>query len=324
MSTSDIPVPRIRVGDRIQDFFDWLTTHFGWFFDSVTNLGNSVIDDLIRLLQAPDPVVTAVIFSLIGLLVRGWRFALLALLGLLFVISMEQWNTAMQTLALVLVATVVAVAIAVPLGVLAARSQHASAVLQPIMDLMQTMPAMVWLVPVVTMFSIGVVPGVVATIIFALPPGVRLTELGIRNVDTEVVEAANAFGATSRQTLLGVQLPLAMPTIMAGINQVIMLALSMAVIAGLVGAEGLGGQVTQAIATLDLGLGFEAGLSVVILAIYLDRVTASLGQRRGSGFGFLRRRRKPKASPVDDMSLVAEEQDRGEVAPLELHTRIGA
>ena len=164
-----------------------------------------------------------------------------------------------------------------------------------------------WLVPVVTLFSIGVVPGVVATIIFALPPGVRLTELGIRNVDHEIVEAANAFGATPRQTLFGVQLPLAMPTIMAGINQVIMLALSMAVIAGLVGAEGLGGQVTSAIATLDLGLGFEAGLSVVILAIYLDRVTDShrpgqLGQpdqslaNQAAAAG--RSRRSPSSTPA--------------------------
>ncbi|MCW2768350.1 MAG: opuAB [Nocardioides sp.] len=320
MRVLDIKIPRIPVGDRIQDFFDWLTTNFEWFFDAVTNLGNSVIDGLISVLQAPDPVVTTLIFALIGLLVRGWRFALLALLGLLFVISMEQWATAMQTLALVLVATLVAVVLAVPLGVLAARNDHASAVFKPVMDLMQTMPAMVWLVPVVTMFSIGVVPGVVATIIFALPPGVRFTELGIRQVDAEVVEAAQAFGATPRQTLLGVQLPLAMPTIMAGINQVIMLALSMAVIAGLVGAEGLGGQVTQAIATLDLGLGFEAGLSVVILAIYLDRVTASIGQG-GSGLGILRRKR---SSSIDDDSITESEQEHEEVAPLDVPTKISA
>jgi glycine betaine/proline transport system permease protein len=319
MSVFEIDVPRIPVGDRIQDFFDWLTTNFEWFFDAVTNFGNTVIDRLIMVLQAPDPVIMALIFALIGLLVRGWKFALLALLGLLFVISMEQWDAAMQTLALVLVATAVAIVIAIPLGVLAARNQHASAVFQPIMDLMQTMPAMVWLVPVVTMFSIGVVPGVVATIIFALPPGVRLTELGIRNVDAEVVEAANAFGATPRQTLLGVQLPLAMPTIMAGVNQVIMLALSMAVIAGLVGAEGLGGQVTQALATLDLGLGFEAGLSVVILAIYLDRVTASIGQ--GGGLALLRR--KPGAS-IEDDSISEGEQEQEEAALLDHPTKIGA
>lgn len=187
----------------------------------------------------------------------------------------------MQTLALVVFATVVAVIIAVPLGIAAARSDKVSTAVRPVMDLMQTMPAFVWLVPVVTLFSIGVVPGVVATIIFALPPGVRLTELGIRQVDPEVVEAGHAFGTSPGQILRGIQLPLALPTVMAGINQVIMLALSMAVIAGLVGAGGLGGVVTSSIARLDVGLGFEGGLAVVILAIYLDRLTASIGQRSG-------------------------------------------
>jgi glycine betaine/proline transport system permease protein len=183
------------------------------------------------------------------------------------------------------------------------------------------MPAFVWLVPVVTLFSIGVVPGVVATIIFALPPGVRLTELGIRNVDSEVVEAANAFGATPRQTLFGVQLPLAMPTIMAGVNQVIMLALSMAVIAGLVGAEGLGGEVTEAIATLNIGLGFEAGLSVVMLAIYLDRVTASIGQSNDGGALGLWRRNKQAYVEKDTV----EDTDLGEPAESDdARSKVGA
>jgi glycine betaine/proline transport system permease protein len=271
-------VPRINLGDALESFFDWLTTNFSGIFDGVSDVIGGAVDGLIALLTAPPPLVLAVIFALIGLLVRGWIFAIGSLLGFLLIIGMDQWTAAMQTLALVVVASVIAVIIAIPVGILAARKRGASAVIRPIMDLMQTMPAFVWLVPVVTLFSIGVVPGVIATIIFALPPGVRLTELGIRNVDHEIVEAANAFGATPRQTLFGVQLPLALPTIMAGVNQVIMLALSMAVIAGLVGAEGLGGQVTSAIATLDLGLGFEAGLAVVILAIYLDRVTAGIGQ----------------------------------------------
>jgi glycine betaine/proline transport system permease protein len=160
-------------------------------------------------------------------------------------------------------------------------------VIRPVMDLMQTMPAFVWLVPVVTLFSIGVPAGLVATIIFALPPGVRLTELGIRQVDAEIVEAGHAFGATPRQILREVQLPLALPTVMAGVNQVIMLALSMAVIAGLVGGGGLGSEVTSSISRLDIGLGFEAGISVVILAIFLDRVTATAGQR-GPRRGLLR------------------------------------
>jgi ABC-type proline/glycine betaine transport system permease subunit len=311
-----IDVPRIPVGEKIQDFFDWLTTNMSGFFDAISNFIGSAVDRLIDLLEAPDPVVMAVIFALIGLVVRGWKFAVIALAGLLLIISMEQWTAAMQTLALVLVSTIAAVIIAIPLGILGARNRWASATIKPIMDLMQTMPAFVWLVPVVTLFGIGVVPGVIATIIFALPPGVRLTELGIRNVDHEIVEAANAFGATPRQTLMGVQLPLALPTIMAGINQVIMLALSMAVIAGLVGAEGLGGQVTQAIATLNLGLGFEAGISVVILAIYLDRVTASIGQGGGLGSTLLRRQR-PEAEDETAAGSVEEEP----VEELELGTQ---
>ena len=304
-----LEIPQIPVGDAIQNFFDVLTTNFSGFFDSFSNGLGAAVDGLVWLLLAPPPVVLAVILALIGLVVRGWKFAVGTVLGLLLIISMQQWEAAMQTLALVVVSTVVALIIAIPLGILAARKRAASAVIRPIMDLMQTMPAFVWLVPVVTLFGIGVVPGVVATIIFALPPGVRLTELGIRNVDHEIVEAANAFGATPRQTLFGVQLPLALPTIMAGVNQVLMLALSMAVVAGLVGGGGLGGQVTSAIATLDLGLGFEAGISVVILAIYLDRVTAAIGQgdAKHGLLRFLPRKQRQvaaaevEASPDDDV-----------------------
>jgi glycine betaine/proline transport system permease protein len=303
-------VPRINLGDALEGFFDWLTTNFSGIFDGISDVIGGAVDGLIALLTAPPPLVLAVIFALIGLLVRGWIFAIGSLLGFLLIIGMDQWTAAMQTLALVVVASVIAVIIAIPVGILAARKRGASAVIRPIMDLMQTMPAFVWLVPVVTLFSIGVVPGVIATIIFALPPGVRLTELGIRNVDHEIVEAANAFGATPRQTLFGVQLPLALPTIMAGVNQVIMLALSMAVIAGLVGAEGLGGQVTSAIATLDLGLGFEAGLSVVILAIYLDRVTAGIGQgTHKTGLARLwRRKQRPMAEEEAPAEEVTDEE----------------
>jgi ABC-type proline/glycine betaine transport system permease subunit len=295
--------PRIPVGSGIQSFFDLLTTNLSAFFDGFSNGLGAAVDGLVWLLEAPPAIVLAVILALIGLVVRGWKFALGTLIGLLLIISMEQWEAAMQTLALVVVSTIVALVIAIPLGIWAARKRAASTVLRPIMDLMQTMPAFVWLVPVVTLFGIGVVPGVVATIIFALPPGVRLTELGIRSVDHEIVEAANAFGATPRQTLFGVQLPLALPTIMAGVNQVLMLALSMAVVAGLVGGGGLGGQVTSAIATLDLGLGFEAGISVVILAIFLDRVTAAIGQgdAKHGLLRFLPQKQRQAAAAADEV-----------------------
>ena len=179
---------------------------------------------------------------------------------------------------LVIIATLFAVIIAVPVGIWAARNDTVSAIVKPVLDFMQTMPAFVYLIPAVTFFSIGAGPALVATIIFSLPPGVRMTELGIRQVDAETVEAGHAFGATSRQILRGIQLPLAVPTIMAGINQLIMLALSMAVIAGMVGLDGLGKDVVESISTLRLPLGVEAGVAVVFLAIYLDRLTAALGR----------------------------------------------
>lgn len=292
--TVDSGVPRIPVGRWIENGFDWLQTHLGWFFDLLASWMSTAVDSLASLLQAPTAIVMVAIFGAIAWLLRDWKLALGSVLSLLAVIGMDQWDNAMQTLALVLVSTLIALALGIPLGIAAARWEGVSRVTRPVMDLMQTMPAFVWLVPVVTLFSIGVPAGLVATVIFALPPGVRLTELGIRQVDPEIVEAGHAFGGTPRQILRGIQLPLAMPTIMAGVNQVIMLALSMAVIAGLVGGGGLGGAVTTSIARLDVGLGFEAGLSVVVLAIYLDRATAAVGEG-----GILRRFRRRKPASDD-------------------------
>ena len=278
--TGDAVVPRIPVGEGIETVFDWVDDNLGGFFQAVRDVVLGATDGLADLLNSPAPLVLVVLFALLAWLVKDWKFAIVSLLGLAFIISVDQWENAMTTLALVLIATFIALVIAIPLGIAAAKSASVSNAIRPVMDLMQTMPAFVWLVPVVTLFSIGPAGGVVATVIFALPPGVRLTELGIRQVDSEVVEAGHAFGSTPGQILRGIQIPLALPTIMAGVNQVIMLALSMAVIAGLVGAGGLGGAVTSSIAQLDIGLGFEAGLSVVVLAIFLDRVTAAVGDGR--------------------------------------------
>lgn len=291
-------VPRIPVGDWIDDLLDWVKDNLDAFFDQLADLMLGAVNGIADLLNAPAPLLLAVLFALLAWLVRDWKLAVGTLVGMVLIISMEQWESAMDTLALIVVATVVALVIAIPLGILAARSDGFSRAIRPVMDLMQTMPAFVWLVPVVTLFSIGVPGGLVATIIFALPPGVRLTELGIRQVDAEVVEAGHAFGSTPRQILREVQMPLALPTVMAGVNQVIMLALSMAVIAGLVGAGGLGSQVTTSISRLDIGLGFEAGIAVVILAIFLDRVTASAGQR-GPGRRWLRGLRARAARPAE-------------------------
>ncbi len=273
-------IPRIPVGRAIEIAFDWLNSVLGPLFDVIKSAGQGMVDGLTSALTAPPAWVVVLILGALALVVsRRWIHAAVSVVGLLFIVAMDQWTGAMETLSLVVVAAVIALLLAIPLGIAAARSQTASKLTRPVMDLMQTMPAFVWLVPVVTMFSIGPVAGVIATIIFALPPGVRLTELGIRQVDQEVVEAGHAFGAHPRDILREIQVPLAMPTIMAGVNQVIMLALSMAVIAGLVGAGGLGGEVTTSIARLDIGLGFEAGLSVVVLAVYLDRLTGAIGRR---------------------------------------------
>lgn len=232
-----------------------------------------------QLLPEPDFWFVAVVLTLIALVVKGWLLAVGAALGFVLIFAMNQWDNAVQTIALVLVASAIATLLAIPTGILAARSSVASAIVRPVLDFLQTMPAFVYLIPAIMLFRTGVVPGIIASIVFAMAPGVRFTELGIRQVDREVVEAGHAFGATPGRILRQIQLPLAMPTIMAGINQIIMLSLSMVVIAAMVGAPGLGQDVVTGLTGLRVGLGVEAGLAVVILAIYLDRVTAALGDR---------------------------------------------
>ncbi len=219
MNPDDALMPRLPIGDWIDAGIDWLKANLSWLFDLFSTVMDFLIGGLTDLLLLAPALVMVVVFALIAFVFRSWKLSLATLIGFAIVISMEQWETMMQTMALVLVATVFAVVIAVPLGILAAVSSTVSAIVKPVMDFMQTMPAFVYLIPAVTFFSIGVVPGVFATIIFALPPGVRMTELGIRQVDGETVEAGEAFGATRVQILRGIQLPLAVPTIMAGVNQ---------------------------------------------------------------------------------------------------------
>ncbi len=272
--------PRIPIGDWVASGIDWLTINADWFFDFLKILMSFLVDGLSDLLIAVPWFIMVVVLAAMGWVLRSARFAILSLVGFLLINAMNQWDNAMLTLSMVLIATLLAITIAIPLGILAAQSDKVSAAVKPILDFMQTMPAFVYLIPAVTFFSIGVVPGLFSTIIFALPPGVRMTELGIRGVAEDTVEAGHAFGAKRSEILFGIQLPLAVPTIMAGINQVIMLALSMAVIAGIVGADGLGKEVVSSIATLNLAKGVEAGLSVVFLAIFLDRFTGALGDRK--------------------------------------------
>lgn len=274
-------IPDLPIGTWAESGIDWLTENASWLFDAFSALVELLVGNLTSLLLAFHPLLVIAVLALLAWGIRSWRLALGTVVMLSIAMMMGQFVTLLQTMALVLVAALLAVVVALPLGIWAAKSPTVSAIVRPIMDFMQTMPAFVYLIPAVTFFSIGVVPGLFATFIFSLPPGVRMTELGIRQVDAETVEAGEAFGASSWQVLRGIQLPLAVPTIMAGINQVIMLALSMAVIAGMVGADGLGKEVTSAISTLNLAQGVEAGLAVVFLAIYLDRMTGALGDLRG-------------------------------------------
>lgn len=295
---------RLPLGDWADAVIHFITDVFGGFFTVVRNVFAGFYDLVDFALQTPPFWVVILVLAAIAWLAKGWKLAIGTALGLLVIVGVDQWDNAMSTLALVLVASLIAVVISVPLGVLAARSDVASKVIRPILDFMQTMPAMVYLIPALILFRVGVVPGIVATIIFAMAPGVRLTELGIRGVDKEVVEAGQAFGSSPWRILRQIQLPLAMPSIMAGVNQVIMLSLSMVVIAGMVGAGGLGGQVVQSLTRIDVGLGFEAGLSVVILAIILDRVTGALGTQRKPG------RRRGRAPATDASEPLGPEAER--------------
>ncbi|RPF25883.1 ABC transporter permease [Georgenia muralis] len=270
---------RIPLGDWADSFVGWLTSALGAVFDLLGAVLRGSYDLVFPVLATPPFLVVALVLAAAAFAAKGWRLAVGSLLGFAVIRGVDQWDNAMASLALVLVASVIALAVGIPVGIWAARNVRVSAAVRPVLDFMQTMPAFVYLIPAVVLFRVGVVPGLVATIIFALAPGVRFTELGIRQVDGEVVEAGHAFGATPGRILRQVQLPLALPTIMAGVNQVIMLALSMVVISGMVGAAGLGQDVVQALQRVDIGLGFEAGLSVVVLAMYLDRVTAALGDR---------------------------------------------
>lgn len=271
---------RLPLGDIIDSGIDVLTDTFAPVFDLIRSVFLTLYEAVEFLLVSPPFWVIILIAAVLGYVVKGWKFAIGTIVGMLIIVGVNQWENAMQSVALVLVASAIAIVISVPLGVLAAKSNRSSAIIRPILDFLQTMPAFVYLVPALILFRVGVVPGIVATIVFALAPGVRFTELGIRGVDKEVVEAGHAFGSSPWRILRQIQLPLAMPTIMAGINQVIMLALSMVVIAGLVGGGGLGSDVVQALSRIDVALGFEAGLSVVIIAIYLDRLTAALSGKR--------------------------------------------
>ena len=276
-------VPKIPLAEWTESGVDWITETFDGAFDLLDSAIDLVIGTLEFVLLSPPALVMVVILGVIALLLAGWRVALFTVLGLLFVISLDLWEAAMQTLALVLAATVVALAIGIPIGIIAAKSAAVEGAIRPVLDVAQTMPAFVYLVPIVVLLGIGAGPALIATVIFAMPPAVRLTMLGIQQVPKDTVEAAHAFGATPWQTLFKVELPLSLKTIMAGVNQVIMLSLSMVVIAGLAGAGGLGEPVVTGLSQLNVGISFVGGVGIVVIAIMLDRVTRAMARQDGGG-----------------------------------------
>lgn len=268
----------LPVGEAVEVIVEWIDDTFGWLLDWITTVMDMLVSGFQDGMAAVPPLILIVIFALIAWILtkKNIKIALLTLFGLLFIYLLDLWPETLLTLALVITSAVVTLGIAIPLGILASRSQTVDMALRPVLDLMQTMPSFVYLIPAVIFFGLGNVPGMVATIIFAMPPAIRLTNLGIRQVPVELIEVSEAFGATEWQKLVKVQLPVAMPTIMAGVNQCIMLALSMTVIAAMIGAAGLGLNVLMGIQRVDIGGGFEAGLCIVIIAIILDRITQNV------------------------------------------------
>jgi glycine betaine/proline transport system permease protein len=273
-------IPQIPIAKWVNSAIAWIIGNFGGAFDVLNSVIEGVVNGLSYLLTLPPALAMIAIFAVISYLLSGWRITLFTVIGLLLVISLGLWDLTMTTLSLILVATTVCLAIGIPIGILAAKSPRLEEISLPILDLMQTMPAFVYLVPFVFLLGLGAGPALIATVIFATPPAVRLTMLGIQQVPKETVEAAQAFGSTPMQTLFKVELPLSLGSIRAGVNQVIMLSLSMVVIAGLVGFEGLGKPVVEGLQQLNVGLAFEGGIGIVVLAIILDRVTRGIGGGR--------------------------------------------
>lgn len=271
---------KIPVGRFAADIFDWLQDNGAWFFDGLAEIMTRLIDGFLWVLQTPPELVVVAFFALLAWwLQKSWKMALFVTLGFLFIINQGYWKETTESLTLVVSACLVCMAIGVPVGIATAHRPNLYRVLQPVLDLMQTLPTFVYLIPAIVFFGIGMVPGLLATVVFVLPAPIRLTHLGVSSTPMPLLEAADSFGATGWQKLTKVELPYAMPQIMAGLNQAIMLSLSMVVVAALVGANGLGVPVVRALNQVNTALGFESGFIIVVVAIMLDRVLRIRGRR---------------------------------------------
>ena len=286
---------KFSIGEAFTDLIEWLQNNFEPFFDAVTvTVANTTQGLEAVLMFLPDSLMVALlallawavasrgvaIFTFIGMgLLAEIEFTIL---GTQLTVGMGYWAETMATLSLIMTASLLSLLIGIPLGIWAAKSETVDAIVRPILDFMQTMPPFVYLIPAVVLFGLGTVPGVISTFIFATPPCVRLTNLGIRQVSEEAIEAAKSFGSTPSQLLFKVELPMALSTILAGVNQTVLLALSMVVVAALIGSRGLGAPVVEGLTQLQIGKGFEGGLGIVIVAIFLDRITQAVGEQAGS------------------------------------------
>lgn len=276
-------IPKLPLDQWVDATVRWLKEHISPLFALIKQIISFLVNSLEWAFESVPALVLIIIFTLVAWALARWKVALFTLVGFLLIWNLGYWAVTLETLALVLTAALISIVLGVPLGIACASSNKVQTVMTPILDFMQTMPGFVYLLPAVTFFSLGMVPGVIASVIFAIPPTIRLTNLGIRQVPQDLKEAADAFGSTPLQKLLKLELPLAVPTIMAGVNQTIMLSLSMVVIAAMIGAQGLGANVISAVQRIQVGKGFEAGLAVVILAIVLDRITQSVVHKKGRG-----------------------------------------
>ncbi len=271
---------KIPIGKSAKTVFDWLNGNASWLFNSIASFMEWLIGQILGALEYPHPFIFILVaVALTWALQRNWKTCLLVGLGFLFILNQGYWEETLQSLTLVLAACIVCMAVGVPVGIAAAHRPRLYAWMRPVLDLMQTLPTFVYLIPAIVFFGIGMVPGLLATVIFVLPAPIRLTQLGISSTPRPLVEAATAFGATPRQLLWKVELPSALPQIMAGLNQTIMLSLSMVVIAALVGAAGLGVPVVRALNSVNTSLGFESGFVIVIVAIMLDRMLRMEGRK---------------------------------------------
>lgn len=276
-------LPKLPISDWVDRFVEWLTITFEAAFDSFSDGLETVVEGLVTGLGFIPSYIFIILLGILAWKLSSKGIALFSVIGLFLIDNLGYWEPMLETLALVLSSVFISVLIGVPVGIWASQNEKVKKIVTPILDFMQTMPAFVYLIPAIFFFNIGVVPGVVSSVIFSMPPTIRLTILGIKQVPEDIIEATESFGSTVSQRLLKVQLPLAMPTIMAGINQSIMLALSMVVIASMVGAPGLGADVYRAVTQIQIGKGFEAGLAIVVIAIILDRITQNIGTKKRGG-----------------------------------------